>query len=181
MTSGITSTEYINHHLTHWSIGSGFWSLHLDTLIISWIIGVTFLWLFYVIAKRATVGVPSGWQNFVEMMLEIVSKQVTDSYHGKNKLIAPLALTIFIWVFLMNCMDLLPVDLLPRIAQLFGLEYMRVVPTADPNLTLGMSLSVFFLQVLNQSLLIFQHFYAFAHKVYISLAESTASYFAPIL
>lgn len=145
MSVELSSTEYINHHLTHWSIGTGFWSVHLDTLICSWIIGVTFLIVFYVVAKHATVGVPSGWQNFVELMLEMVTKQVTDSYHGKNKLIAPLALTIFVWIFLMNSMDLLPVDFLPRIADLFGLEHMRVVPTADPNLTLGMSLSVFIL------------------------------------
>ncbi len=145
MTPELSTTEYINHHLTHWTVGSGFWSFHLDTLICSWIIGVAFLAVFYVIAKRASVGVPTGWQNFVELMLEMVTKQVEDSYHGKNKLIAPLALTIFVWVFLMNCMDLLPVDLLPRIGGVFGLHYLRVVPTADPNLTLGMSLSVFIL------------------------------------
>ncbi|HSX20673.1 MAG TPA: F0F1 ATP synthase subunit A [Gammaproteobacteria bacterium] len=145
MSAEISSTEYINHHLTHWSVGHGFWSLHVDTMICSWILGISFLTLFYVIAKHATVGVPTGWQNFVEMMLEMVQKQVSDSYHGKNKLIAPMALTIFMWVLLMNCMDLLPVDLVPRIAHLFGADYLRIVPTADPNLTLGMSLSVFFL------------------------------------
>lgn len=145
MSAELSTTEYINHHLTHWTVGSGFWSLHLDTLICSWIIGVAFLSVFYLVAKKAHSGVPGGWQNFVELMLDMVTKQVTDSYHGKNQLIAPLALTIFVWVFLMNCMDLLPVDLLPRIAHLFGVEYMRVVPTADPNLTLGMSLSVFIL------------------------------------
>lgn len=126
-------------------MGSGFWSLHLDTLLFSWISGVCFLALFYFVAKRATVGVPSGWQNFVEMMLEMVSKQVYDTYHGKNQLIAPLALTIFMWVFLMNFMDLLPVDLLPRVADLLGVHNLRIVPTADPNLTLGMALSVFLL------------------------------------
>lgn len=147
MSAALSTSEYINHHLTHWKVGTGFWALHLDTLICSWILGVTFIALFYLVAKRATARVPSGWQNFVEMMLEMVNKQVTDSYHGKNKLIAPLALTIFVWVFLMNAMDLLPVDLLPRIAQLFGMHYMRVVPTADPNLTLGMSLSIFILVI----------------------------------
>ncbi len=143
MTGSITSSEYINHHLTHWSVGSGFWTFHLDTLIFSWLIGVTFLTVFYFVAKRATAGVPAGWQNFVEMMLEMVSRQVSDSYHGKNKLIAPLALTIFVWILLMNCMDLLPVDLLPRLGEMVGLEHLRVVPTADPNMTLGMSISVF--------------------------------------
>jgi F-type H+-transporting ATPase subunit a len=139
----ITSTEYINHHLAHWTIGEGFWSIHADTLIISWILGLSFISIAYFVARKATSGVPRPWQNFVEMMLEMVAKQVTDSYHGKSKVIAPLALTIFVWVFLMNSMDLLPVDLLPMIAHLFGMDHLRVVPTADPNLTLGMSLSVF--------------------------------------
>jgi F-type H+-transporting ATPase subunit a len=145
MSTTVTSTEYINHHLTHLTIGEGFWSLHLDTLFFSWFLGLSFLLTFYLIARRATSGVPSGWQNFAELMLEFAAKQVSDTYHGKNKLIAPLALTIFIWVFLMNAMDLLPVDLLPLLASCFGVEHLRVVPTADPNMTLAMSLSVFIL------------------------------------
>ena len=92
MIEEINSAEYINHHLSHLSIGSGFWTLHLDTLAISWIIGVSFLLVFYITARRATPGVPSKLQNFVEMMLDMVSKQVTDTYHGKSKLIAPLSL-----------------------------------------------------------------------------------------
>lgn len=145
MNEEISSVNYINHHLAHWSIGSGFWKLHLDTLLFSWILGLVFLLIFYLAARRATAGVPTKLQNFVELMLEMVSKQVVDTYHGTSKLIAPLALTIFMWVLIMNGMDLLPVDLLPRIAHWFGIEYFRVVPTADPNLTLGMSLSVFLL------------------------------------
>lgn len=145
MSAELNATEYINHHLTHWSIGEGFWTLHLDTMGISWILGAGFLALFYFVGKHATSGVPGPWQNFVEMMLEMVNRQVHDTYHGKNKLIAPLALTIFIWVFLMNTMDLLPVDLIPTVSSGLGLHYMRAVPTADPNLTIGMSLSVFFL------------------------------------
>lgn len=145
MTSELTAAGYIDHHLAHWTIGSGFWSLHVDTMIFSWLLGIAFLAVFYLVARSATAGVPSGLQNFVEMMLEMVSRQVTDTYHGKNKLIAPLALTIFIWVFLMNSMDLLPVDLLPRIAHFIGINKLRVVPTADPNVTMGMSISVFLL------------------------------------
>lgn len=145
MTAELTSTEYINHHLTHWSVGSGFWTIHLDTMLFSWGLGLVFLSVAYFVVRRATSGVPNTWQNFIEMLLEMVAKQVTDSYHGKSKLIAPLALTIFVWVFLMNSMDLLPVDLLPRIAHLLGIDYFRAVPTADPNVTLGMSLSVFLL------------------------------------
>lgn len=141
----LSSTEYINHHLQHWTVGSGFWSVHLDTLIFSWAIGAAFLAVAYSVARRATAGVPSAWQNFVEMILEFSAKLVHESYHGKSKLIAPLALTVFIWVFLMNCMDFLPVDFLPRIGEVFGLHELRVVPTADPNLTLGLSISVFLL------------------------------------
>lgn len=145
MSSGASTIEYINHHLTHWTVGHGFWTLHLDTLIFSWLMGSVFLISFYMIAKRATAGVPSAWQNFAEFMLEFVAKQVSETYHGKNALIAPLALTIFIWVFLMNLMDLLPVDLLPWLSTFVGGDHLRVVPTADPNLTLGLSLSVFIL------------------------------------
>jgi F-type H+-transporting ATPase subunit a len=147
MNQSSSATDYINHHLAHWRVGDGFWALNLDTLIFSWLMGILFLGGFYIIARRATAGVPSNWQNFVEMILEFVSKQVTDTYHGKNKLIAPLALTIFVWVFLMNLMDLLPVDLLPSMASFMGLSYLRAVPTADPNLTLGISLSVFILLI----------------------------------
>lgn len=145
MNEEMSSVFYINHHLTHWSIGNGFWKIHLDTLLFSWVLGVGFLLLFYLAARKATADVPTKLQNFVELILEMVSKQVADTYHGTSKLIAPLALTIFVWVFIMNAMDLLPVDLLPRLAHWFGIEYFRVVPTADPNLTLGMSLSVFLL------------------------------------
>lgn len=143
--SGQSAGEYIQHHLTHLTVGSGFWTLNLDTLIISWALGALFLGLFYYAAKRASSGVPSGLQNFVEMMVDFVNTQIADTYHGKSKLIAPLSLTIFIWVFLMNFMDLVPVDLLPMLTGKLGVHYFKVVPTTDPNLTLGMSLSVFIL------------------------------------
>lgn len=148
MSVGVSPAEYINHHLTHLTVGNGFWAVNLDTLVISWFLGVFFLGAFYFVAKRATAGVPSGLQNFVEMMLEFTQTQVHDTYHGKSKLIAPMALTIFIWVFLMNFMDLIPVDLLPWFFSLFDVNYLRAVPTADPNTTLGMSLSVFVLIIL---------------------------------
>lgn len=142
-----TPVEYIKHHLTHLTIGSGVSGVHIDTLVISWLLGVIFLLIFYQTARRATSGVPGKLQNFVELIFEWVVTQVHDTYHGKSKLIAPLALTIFIWIFLMNLMDLLPVDLLPMLGSLVGIKYLRVVPTADPNLTLGLSLSVFCLLV----------------------------------
>jgi F-type H+-transporting ATPase subunit a len=124
-------------------VGNGPWLIHIDTLVVSWLLGAGFLTIFYLTAKKATSGVPGRLQNFVELLIEFVATQVHETYHGKSKLIAPLALTIFIWVFLMNLMDLLPVDLFPWLGSLAGLEHLRVVPTADPNLTLGLSLSVF--------------------------------------
>ncbi|HET9844013.1 MAG TPA: F0F1 ATP synthase subunit A [Gammaproteobacteria bacterium] len=143
----VTQTEYINHHLTNLHFGEGFWSIHLDTLIISWILGLGFLFLFHYAAKRATSGVPGALQNFVEVIYDFVDRQVKDTFHGKSDFIAPLGMTIFVWVFLMNLMDLLPVDLLPVIGSYMGLSHLKVVPTTDPNLTLGMSLTVFLLTI----------------------------------
>lgn len=143
----LTSAQYINHHLTNLSVGKGFWTLHLDTLIISWVLGIFFLWIFSSAAKRATSGVPGGVQNLVEVVIDFVNEQVKDIYHGKSEWVAPLALSIFVWVFLMNLMDLLPVDLLPYIASHLGIHYLKVVPTTDPNLTLGLSISIFLITI----------------------------------
>ncbi|MCK2185007.1 F0F1 ATP synthase subunit A [Halomonas getboli] len=164
-----TATSYIQHHLQNltfgyhpehgWSIAHsaqeasdmGFWALHLDTLGWSIALGLVFVLLFRKVALKATTGVPSGLQNFVELMVEFVDNSVKDTFHGKSRLIAPLSLTIFCWVFLMNLMDLVPVDFLPMMAQkiaaMFGADpahvYFKVVPTTDVNATLGMALSVF--------------------------------------
>jgi F-type H+-transporting ATPase subunit a len=137
------ATEYIVHHLTNLKVGEGFWTFHLDTLYFSIGLGSLFAALFYWAAKRATAGIPGPFQNFVEFLVEFVDKQVKDSFHGRSRLIAPLALTIFAWVFLMNAMDLLPVDLLPVIAGWMGVHYLKVVPTTDLNLTFGLSITVF--------------------------------------
>jgi F-type H+-transporting ATPase subunit a len=139
--SGSSSADYINHHLTHLSVGSGFWTLHLDTLIVSWVLGCLFLGVMYFTAKRATVAQPGKLQNFVEMIVEFISSQVNDSYSGHNKIIAPLSLTIFMWVFLMNLMDLLPIDSVSLVTA----GNFKLVPTTDPNLTLALSLGVFLL------------------------------------
>lgn len=139
------ATGYIVHHLTPLSSGEGFWTLHLDTLFFSISVGAFFLFWFYKAASNATSGVPGGLQNFVEMIVEFVDTQVKDSFHGRSKLIAPLALTIFIWVFLMNFMDLFPVDLLPMLGSAIGIGYLRVVPSTDLNATFAMSISVFIL------------------------------------
>jgi F-type H+-transporting ATPase subunit a len=140
-----SSSEYITHHLTPLSVGEGFWTFHLDTLFVSIVLGAVFLWIFTKIAKTATTGVPGQLQNFVEIMVDFVDTQVRDSFHGKSDVIAPLALTIFIWVFLWNLMDLLPVDLLPAIAGMLGIPYWKTVPSTDVNATFALSLSVMFL------------------------------------
>ncbi len=139
------ATGYIVHHLTPLSTGEGFWTFHLDTLFFSIVLGAFFLFWFKKAARNVTSGVPGGLQNFVEMLVEFVDTQVKDSFHGKSKLIAPLALTIFVWVFLMNFMDLFPVDLLPMIASFIGVDYLRVVPSTDLNATFAMSIGVFIL------------------------------------
>ena len=150
----VSSTNYIKHHLTYLTynvsemkLGSsgGFWTLNLDTIFFSLISGIVVLALMYFGARRVTTGVPGKLQNFAEMMLQFADNQVKDCFHGKNDLIGPLALTIFLWVFLMNFMDIVPVDILPNVAQLNGIHYLKVVPTNDLNLTFALSLSVFLL------------------------------------
>ena len=146
--SSITTGDYIRHHLTHVELGNGFWTFNIDTLLVSIIIGTFVLVFFYFTARRSSVDAPSGFQNFVELIFDFVDGQVRDTYHGKSKLVAPLALTIFVWVFLMNFMDLVPVDLFYVIGGIIGshfLQDIKLVPTTDPNLTLGMSISVFIL------------------------------------
>ncbi|HEB27255.1 MAG TPA: F0F1 ATP synthase subunit A [Porticoccus sp.] len=167
-----TGSEYIQHHLTNLTYGQtedgwgfahnaqeaaemGFMSVNVDSLGWSIALALVFSFLFRLGAKRATSGVPTGMQNFIEMMVEFVDGTVKDSFHGRNPWIAPMALTIFVWVFFMNLMDLVPVDVLPVIAALINGEswevissghshtYMKVVPSTDPNITLGMALAVF--------------------------------------
>jgi F-type H+-transporting ATPase subunit a len=141
----LTSTGYIQHHLTNLTVGEGFWTWHIDSLAFSVGLGVLFLWLFRKVAVSATNGVPGKLQCFVEMVVEFVDSNVKDTFHGKNPLIAPLGLTVFVWVLLMNTMDLVPVDWLPHAATLVGVPYLRVVPTTDLNITLAMALGVFVL------------------------------------
>lgn len=142
---GGTATDYIVHHLTNLTVGQGFWTLHLDTLFFSIVLGLIFFFIFRRAAVRATAGVPGGLQNFAEILVEFADRQVKDTFHGRSELIAPLALTIFCWVFLWNFMDLVPVDLLPIIAGWFGVHYLRVVPSTDMNATFGLSITVLLL------------------------------------
>jgi F-type H+-transporting ATPase subunit a len=157
----LTSSEYIRHHLTNLTWGQhsdgtwglahnaaeakemGFWALNVDTLGFSLALGALFIFLFSKAAKNATSGVPGGLQNFVEWIIVFIEDNVKSSFSGKNFFIGPMALTVFVWIFMMNFMDLIPVDWLPELAKLFGVHYLKVVPTTDPNATMGMSLAVF--------------------------------------
>lgn len=168
MASGtVTSSEYIAHHLTNLTFGNhpvegwtfahgenaaqtsqmaaemGFWAINVDTMLWSVGLGVLFLWLFRKVARTATSDVPGGLQNFVEVIVEFVDDNVKSIFHHKNPVIAPLALTIFVWVFLMNLMDLVPIDWVPYLFNEMGVHYMKIVPTTDVNATGGLALSVF--------------------------------------
>ncbi|MBD3609396.1 MAG: F0F1 ATP synthase subunit A [Gammaproteobacteria bacterium] len=171
-----TSTEYIKHHLTNMTYGQkadgswgfaqsaqeaadmGFWSFHVDTLGWSVFLGLVFLFVFRrvaaSIAKQDVNAAPSGMQNFVEWVIEFIDDSVRGSFSGKNPVVAPLALTVFFWILLMNFMDLVPVDWIPALAgqigeAYFGVPaehvYFKVVPTTDINATMGLALGVFWL------------------------------------
>lgn len=154
--SGGGSTEYIQHHLKHlqWHVGEGkFNVINIDSVIFTLVLSALFLFFFLRTARKATAGVPGKFQTAVEMVVGFVDGLVRETFHGRSKMIAPLALTIFCLVFLMNFMDMLPVDWLPALwgkgNELAGYDphhaYLRVVPTADLNTTLGLSLMVFLL------------------------------------
>lgn len=131
------------------ALDMGFWAVNLDTMGWSLFLGFVFIFLFRSVAKKATSGVPTGLQNAIEMVVEFVNTSVCDTFHGRSHpVVAPLALTIFVWILLMNTMDLVPVDILPLLAQLISGDphlYFKVVPTTDPNITFGFSLAVFVL------------------------------------
>lgn len=150
------ATAYIQHHLQHWQwqVGEGkFMTINLDSVLYTLLLCGLFLFFFIRTARRATPGVPGKFQAMVESIVVFVDSMVRETFHGRSKLIAPLALTIFCVVFMMNFMDMIPVDWLPGLwmkgHELAGHDphhaYMRVVPTADLNTTLGLSLMVFLL------------------------------------
>jgi F-type H+-transporting ATPase subunit a len=144
------ATDYILHHQTFLSNKAphgivDFSVINYDTVFFSVLLGVVFVGLFWLIARRATVGVPGRLQNFIETIVSFVDVQVRDTFHGASRLVAPLALTIFCWIFLFNFMDLVPVDLLPAVARGAGVEHLKVVPSTDLNATFAMSLTVFIL------------------------------------
>ena len=140
-----SANKYITHHLSHCTADTFLGPIHVDSVFYAVFMAVVFLLTFFLFARKASAGVPGKGQSFVEIIIEFIDEQVKDTYHGSSKLIAPLALTIFMWVFLMNFMDLLPVDMLPKAGEMMGIKYMRVVPSADLNITFGLSITVFLL------------------------------------
>tara|TARA_R110002072_G_scaffold195221_1_gene352588 strand:- start:22 stop:900 length:879 start_codon:yes stop_codon:yes gene_type:complete len=172
-----TTTEYIQHHLTNLTYGQlpagtirddgtvltestwtmahggqeaaamGFNAIHVDSLIWSFGLGLIFCLIFRSVAKTASSDVPGRFQNFIEIIVDFIDGNVKDMFHGRNPLIAPLALTIFVWVFFMNLMDLIPVDLIPWLLSFAGIGHQKIVPSTDPNITLGMALGVFILML----------------------------------
>ncbi|HMI77136.1 MAG TPA: F0F1 ATP synthase subunit A [Buchnera sp. (in: enterobacteria)] len=162
MTSGVlfNPQTYISHHLNHLQMDlktfniinpekislENFWVLNLDSIFFSILLGSIFLILFYTVSKNMTLYVPGKLQSVIELIFNFINANVQEIYGIKSKLIAPLSLTVFVWILLMNIMDLLPIDLLPLIGQyIFNLPALRVVPSADVNITLSMSISIFIL------------------------------------
>lgn len=150
MSSGseITPSEYIEHHLENLriSVGQGdFWRLDIDSLIMSIIVGVIGLGLFWLVARRVTAGVPGRLQGFVELVLEFVDNTVKDVFPGDRKFLGPLALTIFVLVFMMNLMDLIPIDFVAKLTESFGLPHWKAVPSTNLSVTFAMSFTVFVL------------------------------------
>ncbi len=168
----LTSSDYIRHHLQNLTFGQhhdgswglahdaaeaadmGFWAINVDSMGMTLVLGLALMWFFRRVAKKVEAGVPSGAQNFAEWVIDFINESVRGSFSGRNALVAPLAFTIFLWIFLMNLMDLLPIDLVPEIAKfigttVFGMDphavFFKVVPSTDPNITFGMAFGVFFL------------------------------------
>jgi len=153
-----TSGDYIAHHLQNLQVckaetGEWVWNhcagnpmaINVDSMFWSVFLGLLFIWIFGRVARRATAGVPGKMQVAIEMIVDFVDGSVKDTFHGKSRLIAPLGLTIFVWVFFMNLMDLVPVDWIPMLSMAIGIDHMKVVPTTDVNITFGMSIAVFVL------------------------------------
>ena len=146
----LTPSSYIGHHLTFFEkpVGQGgFWSLNLDSLLVSVVLGVVGIGFIWWVVRGATSGVPNKRQAFVELLCEFVDKQAKDVFHGDRRFIAPTALTVGLWVLLMNAMDFLPVDIVGFITHPFAPHGFRIVPTADVNTTFALALSVWLLMI----------------------------------
>jgi F-type H+-transporting ATPase subunit a len=147
----LTPASYIQHHLKNLAItvdeGNAFWTLHVDTLATSVVVGLFMVFAFWLATRKATAGVPGKWQAFVEIVLEFVDKQAKDAYHGPSRLVTPIAITLFCWILVLNAIKMIPADFIAMPLHALGLEYWKPVPTADLNATFGLSFSVFFLMI----------------------------------
>ena len=147
----LTPTSYIQHHLHNLTFKvvqeGGFWTIHVDSIVTSVLMGLVMVACFWLATRKATAGVPGKWQAFVEICLEFVDRQAKDTYHGKSKLVTPIAITLFYWILLMNMIKFIPADFISKPLEWLGVPYWKPVPTADVNVTLGMSISVFFLML----------------------------------
>src|SRR5690554_3225086 len=148
----LTPSSYISHHLSNNAISvgeGGFWTLHIDTLGMSIILGAIVFGLLWLVARGATAGVPTKRQAFVELLFDFIDGQVRSIFHGeRHTFVAPLALTVFVWVFIMNAMDFLPIDVMAKIYEhVFGLESWKSVPTSDVNATFALALSIWLLMI----------------------------------
>jgi len=139
----LTSVEYIQHHLKNYTVGEGFWALNLDTIFFGWLAFALVALAAWRLRKNLTSGVPSGLQSFLELIVEFVDSQVKSIFTKSSRLVAPLAMTIFVWVFLMNALDLVPVDLVPKLLGMAGVTEAKIVPTTDLGTTFGLALTVF--------------------------------------
>ena len=146
----LTPTSYIGHHLSFFEkpMGEGaFWNLHVDSLVTAVILGVLGLGVIWWVVRGVTAGVPTKRQALVELLVEFVDEQVKGVFGGDRRFIAPTALTVFVWVLLMNAMDFLPVDIMAAGLGAIGLHEWRLVPTADVNTTFALALSVWLLMI----------------------------------
>ena len=142
-----SASEYISHHLTNLTVGEGFWTFNLDTIVMSWVTGIIGIGLFYLVARRATTEVPGKLQGFVELVVEFIDDTVKSMFPGDRKFLAPLALTLFVWILIMNLMDLIPVDFVAKCSETLGAHNWKAVPTSDLNTTFALSLTVFLLTI----------------------------------
>jgi len=143
-------SDYIAHHLTNLRVTvgeGGFWTFNVDSIIMGWVLGLVGIGAFWLVARNATRGVPGRLQGFIELVVEFVDNTVKDVFPGDRRFLAPLALTIFVWVFMMNLMDLLPIDWVATVTHAFGLPYWKAVPSTDLNTTFAMAWTVFFLVI----------------------------------
>lgn len=148
--AALTPTEYIQHHLSFLAKPAGdgpFWTLHVDSVVTAIVLGVLSIGLLWWVVRGATAGVPTKRQAFVELLFTFVDDQVKGIFHGKRDFVTPTALTVFVWVLLMNAMDFLPVDIVGKILGAVGIHEWRMVPTADVNTTFALALSVWLLMI----------------------------------